>query len=159
MIERVLTAREAFDDCLTFFNETLQPAMQAGTGGFEGDLVPGDGFEISLTVTHGALTALVKRYQPAEFTFHSERNLLSTAPDGGRLDPLRDLYVELTIDFTPYGTGLGGSSNDSGGGMTQNESTTEEPADPISVDTPTSGPEAPNGPSLGSQNTPSPATA
>lgn len=159
MTERVLTAREAFDDCLSFFEETLQPAMQAGTGGFEGDLVPGDDFEISLTVTHGALTALVKRYQPADFTFHSERNLLSTAPDGGRLDPLRDLYVELTIDFAPYGTMLGGSSNDSGGGMTQNEDATEEPASAISVNSPSRGPEAPSGPSLGSENTPSPATA
>lgn len=160
MNQRVLTASEAYDDCLSFFEETLQPAMKADTGGFEGDLMPGSEFEISLTVTHGALTALVKRYSAADFDFHSERNVVPCASEAGGINPLKDLYVELTIDFTPYGTVFGGSSNDNGGGMTEassgeHEDTTAE----IKVGGPSPGPDAPSGPSLGEENTPSPVTA
>lgn len=161
MNQRVLTASEAFDDCLSFFEETLQPAMEVDTGGFSGDLMPGDEFEISLTVTHGALTALVKRYSAAEFDFHSERNLIPNVSSRENINPLKDLYVELTIDFTPYGTVFGGSSNDNGGGMTEAESGEDEgpTANEITVDGPAPGPEAPSGPSLDAGSTPSPATA
>jgi len=161
MNQRVLTAREAFDDCLSFFEETLQPAMKMDTGGFSGDLMPGDGFEISLTVTHGALTALVKRYSAAEFDFHSERNLIPGVSSRENINPLKDLYVELTIDFSPYGTVFGSSSNDSGGGMAEAEGDKGEgrTAKEITVDGPTPGPKSPSGPSFNAGNTPSPATA
>lgn len=160
MNQRILTASEAFDDCLSFFEETLQPAMKADTGGFEGELMPEAEFEISLTVTHGALTALVKRYSAANFIFHSERNRLPNAPKTGNVNPLRDLYVELTIDFTPYGTIFGGSSNDNGGGMTEASSGGNETApNGISVSGSSPGPETPSGPSLEDDSSPSPATA
>jgi hypothetical protein len=161
MNQRVLTASEAYDDCLSFFEETLQPAMKVETGGFSGDLMPGNEFEISLTVTHGALTALVKRYSAAEFDFHSERNLIPSVSNQERINPLKDLYVELTIDFTPYGTVFGGSSNDNGGGMTEAEGGEDErpTANEITVDGPAPGPEAPSGPSFDAESTPSPATA
>lgn len=160
MNQRVLTATEAYDDCLSFFEETLQPAMRADTGRFEGDLMPGSEFEIALTVTHGALTALVKRYSAAEFDFHSERNVLPHVSEVGGINPLKDLYVELTIDFTPYGTVFGGSSNDNGGGMTEASSGEDEDvAAEIKVGGPSPGPEAPSGPSLGEENRPPAAIA
>lgn len=160
MNQRTLRASEAYDDCLSFFENQLQPAMKVDSGGFEGDLTPGKEFEISLTVTHGALVTLVKRYGPADFTFHSERNLIPSTTKRGRLNPLKDLYVELTIDFTPYGTIFGGSSNDNGGGMT--EATDEEDdavANNIKINGPSPSPNTLTSPSLGEENGPSPAVA
>lgn len=159
-----MTASEAYDDCLQFFEDTIQPAMINSTGGFQGQLIPEEDFRIKLTITHGALTAFVKRYPVANFTFHSERNLIPGASETDKhYNPLSVLYTEITIDFTPYGTVFGGSSDDNGGGMTRSSvnenSVDDEPLNEITVDGPSPGPETPTGPSTNMDSTPSPAIA
>lgn len=161
MNHRALTAPEAFDDCLSFFEQALEPSMKRNSRGFSGDLDPGSEFEITLTITHGALTALVKRYPVADFEFHSERNLIPGVSNRENIHPLTDLYAEVTLDFTPYGTVFGGSSNDNGGGMTEADSgdETETVESGVTVTGPSPGPDAPSGPALGENSTRSPATA
>lgn len=161
MNHRALTAPEAFDDCLSFFEQALEPSMKRNSRGFSGDLDPDSEFEITLTITHGALTALVKRYPVADFEFHSERNLIPGISNRENIHPLTDLYAEVTLDFTPYGTIFGGSSNDNGGGMTEADGgdKTEAVESGVTVTGPSPGPDTPSGPSLGEDSTRSTVTA
>jgi hypothetical protein len=157
---RTLTASEAYDDCLTLFEKTLQPAMAADTGGFTGEMIPGSEFSIKLSLTHGALTTIVKRYPAAEFNFHSERQLIPTKSSKRNINPLVDLYAEVTIDFTPYGTGIGSSSDDDGGGETHSDAEdAENEFNGISTDSTQTAPSGPSAPSVGENDTSSPAIA
>lgn len=122
---KTLTAREAYHDCLQFFEKTIRPSMEIalsnGTIGisFSGKLDPCSDFEVKVTATHAALAAFVKRYPGAELTFHSERNRIPGVSDTAlTADPLNTQYAVFTMNFTPYGTMFGGSSDDDGGNAT-----------------------------------------
>lgn len=163
---KTLTAREAYHDCLQFFEQTIQPSMEIALSGgtigiaFSGKLDPCSDFEVQVTATHAALVAFVKRYPGAEFTFHSERNRVPGVSDAAVVaDPLNTQYVVFTMNFTPYGTIFGGSSDDDGGNATFAECGESEREDGKADDGLESpGPmEAPSGPS-GPTNTSSPMT-
>lgn len=151
--KKTLSAREAFDDCLTFYDTHLRPMMKLQTGdattgrSFDGALIPADEFCLKATVTHAALTVLVKRYPSAEFEFHDERTPLPGATtDDVRENPLHTQSVTVTLDFTPYGIRVGGSF-DGGGGAGSKTSDTQ----PMSA--PTLG--GPSGPGTTSPTSPS----
>lgn len=141
-----LTARAAYDDCLQFFksiSDLIEAAsLRAGSNRpFGGRLDPGSGFEVTLTVTHGALPAFVTRYPHASFTFHEERQPLPNVPTtAAETDPLGALSVTFTLDFTPYGTIFGGSSDDDGGTGTTAGRALQPVARPFAPPTPSEGP-------------------
>jgi hypothetical protein len=149
--ERVLTAREAFTDCLQFWNESVQPSLkqQQQFGRdlpnvvFEGELIPEGEFEVSIKAPHGALALLVARYPAAEFSFSVEREPIpGTSHEMRQEAPLYSLYAEFTIDFTPYGTILPGSSNDNDGNGTPHSTlaTEDQSNTQITVSGPAPGP-------------------
>jgi hypothetical protein len=149
--EKVLTAREAFTDCLQFWNESNQPSLkQQQQHGrelpnvvFEGELIPEGEFEVSIKAPHSALPLLVARYPAAEFSFSVEREPIpGTSYEMRQTAPLNSLYAEFTIDFTPYGTILPGSDNDNGGNGTHHSAfeTEDESVDPVTVSGPNPGP-------------------
>ena len=163
---KTLTAREAYHDCLQFFEKTIRPSMEVavsnGTIGiaFSGKLDPCSDFEVKVTATHAALVAFVKRYPGAEFTFHSERNRILGVSDAAIVaDPLNTQYAVFTVDFTPYGTIFGGSSDDDGGNTTfagcgESGSSTGEEDEELESPGPMEAPSGPTGPT----STPSPVT-
>ncbi|MHC3381644.1 hypothetical protein [Haloarcula sp. H-GB5] len=163
---KTLTAREAYHDCLQFFEKTIRPSMEIalsnGTFGisFSGRVDPCSDFEVKVTATHAALVAFVKRYPSAEFKFHSERNRIPGVSDAAlKDDPLNTQYVVFTMNFTPYGTMFGGSSDNDGGNKTFAKCGESESAGRGEIEESKSpGPmEVPSGPS-GPTNTSSPVT-
>jgi hypothetical protein len=162
--ERVLTAREAYTDCLQFWNKTVQPTLkhqQRATKTpdvvFKGELTPEDEFKISVRAPHSAVALLSSRYPAADFEFDIQREPIPGTSVKSREEyPLHSLYAEFTIDFTPYGTILPGSNDDNDGNSTQADAEDEadnQVVEPITVDT------VPSGPSLdGASNEMSPAS-
>ena len=163
---KTLTAREAYHDCLQFFEQTIRPSMEIALSNgaigiaFSGRLDPCSDFEVKVTATHAALVAFVKRYPGAEFTFHSERNRIPGVSDAAMVaDPLNTQYAVFTMNFTPYGTMFGGSSDDDGGNATfaeRGESEVEDNDAHGRLESPEPM-EAPSGPT-GPTDTPSPVT-
>ena len=167
---KTLTAREAYHDCLLFFENTIKPSLrvanaQSGLGvAFTGKLDPLSEFEVKVTVTHAALIAFVKRYPAAEFTFHAERKRLPGLSQAQVVaDPLNTQYVEFTLNFTPYGTIFGGASDDDGGNGTHaywedDENATEE-EEALTIPEPLTAPTGPSGPMGESPSGLTPSTA
>ena len=166
---KTLTAREAYHDCLQFFENTIKPSMravnaQSGLGvAFAGKLDPLSEFEMRVTVTHAALIAFVKRYPAAEFTFHTERKRLpGLSQEHVLVDPLNTQYVEFTLNFTPYGTIFGGASDDDGGNGTFAHSEPQESGEDestLTIPVPVSAPAGPTGPIGDSPSALTPSTA
>jgi len=155
---KTLTAREAYNDCIKLFDDTIKPVINRGLSrlsretkeGFSGKIEPQGGFEITLTVTHEALTILAKRYRPANFEFHEQRELLPGASERDRKrEPLRAIYTKVTIDFSPYGTRAGGGSNDNGGNSTKLGGDTQQSTTESGIPSP-SGPSQPQSPGTSS---------
>jgi len=119
-------ARAMYSDSLRFFEEAISNLSTAGLhrpietqSQYEERIEARDDFKVRLTTTHAIMMMFKQRYPEAVFTFHSERNRLPNVSDGEvTITPLRTQAITFTVDFEPYGTMFGGSSDDDGGNAT-----------------------------------------
>lgn len=115
-----------YSDSLRFFEEAksnlTSPVLRRPIemqSEYEERIEARGGFKVRLATTHAVMMMFKTRYPDAIFTFHTERNRLPGVFEGDvMVDPLRTQSVEFTVDFEPYGTMFGGSSDDDGGNAT-----------------------------------------